>query len=167
MRYVLMALPLTLALTACLDRGEYPSLRPRAYESADRGPVPPPPDAPPAKPEIVARAAALLSDARDGQRAFVAELGRVRPVVARAGAAASETWISAQEAVSGLDASRVATVTALAELDALTTSGVDASGLRYGDNDFATLRAAAGTVQELARAQGREIAALAGSLAEP
>ena len=165
MRLVFLVLPLV--LTACLDRGQYPSLKPRAYETADRGPVPPPPPAPPARAEIVSRAAALVGQANAGQRAFVAELGRVRPVVARAGAADSETWIGAQEAVSGLDASRVATVTALAELDALTTSGVDAAGLRYGDNDFSVLRAAAVTVYELAQAQGREIAGLAGSLAAP
>lgn len=167
MRAALLTLPVALALTSCLDRGQYPSLKPRAYESAERGPPPPPPPAPPARPDIVARAAALLGDARSGQSAFAAELGRVRPVVARAGAAESETWITAQEALSGLDTSRAATVTALAELDALTLSGVGADGLRFGDNDFVMLRATAGAVYDLAQAQGREVAALAGSLAQP
>lgn len=167
MRAMFPALSLTLALTACLDRGEYPSLKPRAYEIADRGPPPPPPPAPPARADIVARAAALLGEAQAGQRAFAAELLRVRPVVARAGAVNSESWITAQEAVSGLDASRAATVIALAELDALASSGVDAAGLRFGDNDFAQLRATAGTIQALAQEQGREISRLAGSLAQP
>lgn len=166
MRAVLLTLS-TLALTGCLDRGQYPSLMPRAYESADRGPPPPPPPAPPARADIVARATALVGEARAGQSAFAAELARVRPVIARAGAADSEAWIAAHEALSGLDASRVATVTSLAELDALTSLGVGPDGLRYGDNDFVALRAAAGTVYDFTQAQELQIAALAGSLARP
>lgn len=167
MRAVVLTLLPTLALTACLDRGQYPSLAPRAFESADRGPPPPPPPAPPARSEIVASAAALIGKARGGQTAFAAELARVRPVVARAGAADSDSWITAQSAVSGLDASRAVTVTALAELDALTLSGVGPDGLRFGDNDFVVLSSAAESVSAMAQAQTREIAALAGSLASP
>lgn len=169
MRIVPLVLSVTLALTACADGGQYPSLLPRRYETGSLGPAPPPPlpPAPPARPEIVSRAAALVEQARDGQRAFAAALGGTRAAVAQAGGAGSESWITAQEAVSGLDASRTATVTALAEVDALTASGVDAAGLRFGDNDFATLRAAASAVYEIAQEQGRAVDALSGSLAAP
>ncbi len=167
MRVLLFALPL--ALAACLDRGEYPSLKPRAFElaHATTAPLPPAPPAPPARPEIVARTAALARQAREGQSAFAIELARTRPVVARAGAADSESWITAQEAVSGLEASRSPSVVAMAELDVLNLSGVDAAGLKFGENDFAAVRAAADQVDAIVTAQARDIAALTGSLAKP
>ena len=165
MRVLFLALPLV--LSACLDKGEYPSLKPRAFEREARATVPLPPPAPPASPEIIARAGALVDRAREGQSAFAAELARTRATVAGAGAAESESWIGAQEAVSGLDASRAPSVIAMAELDALNLSGVDAAGKKFGDNDFATVRAAADRVYAMVTAQARDIAELAGSLATP
>ncbi len=166
MRVLLLALPL--ALCACLDRGEYPSLKPRAFERAG-GPVDPPapPPAPPVRPELAARVAALVAQAREGQSAFAAELARMRSAIAGAGPADSESWIAAQTALSGLDARRAASTNAAAELDALNLSGVDAAGLRLGDNDFAAIRAAAERVQAMVEAQNDQIAALGGSLAAP
>lgn len=169
MRRILLCFLPVLALSACLDRGEYPSLKPRAFEIEARDTTPPlpPPPAPPASPEVVARTATLLEAARSGQTAFAAELERARPVIARAGAASSESWITAQEQLSGLDASRVATVTAMADLDALTLTGVDAAGVRFGDNDFAAIRAAGEEVNAMLDAQQQVLAELAGSLAAP
>lgn len=169
MRRIVIGFPLMLALSACLDRGEYPSLKPRAFEIAarDAAPPPPPPPARPASPEVVARTAALLEAARSGQTAFAAELARARPVIARAGAASSESWITAQEQLSGLDASRAATTTAMADLDALTLAGVDAAAVPFGDNDFAAIRAAGEQVSAMLSEQQRVLAQLAGSLAAP
>lgn len=158
-----------LVLTACLDRGEYPSLKPRAFEVAARNaapPAPPPPTAA-ARPEIAARAAALVVQGQAGQRAFAAELARARPIIARAGGPDSESWITAQEQLSGLEASRAETVTALAELDALNLAGVGAAGLRFGEADFAVLRAAGNALGALLDDQQRELAALASMLADP
>lgn len=130
-------------------------------------PPPPPPPAVPARPEVVSRAAALLAHGREGQRAFAAELARTGPVVARAGVADSESWIAAQEQLSGLDASRAATATAMAEIDALTLSGVDAHGVRFGEADFAVVRSAGEEVYAMLEAQQREMAELAATLAAP
>lgn len=165
----IVALLLLPAAGACMERGEYPSLKPRAFELAARNAPPPPPPAPLAPPraEVVARIGSLLAKAQEGQRAFAAETGRTRAAVARAGGANSESWIDAQTQLSALDASRVATVMAMADLDALTVSGVDPSGLRFGEGDLAALRAAGAEIQAVVQAQGATLAALAGALAAP
>lgn len=156
-----------LTLAACADRGDYPSLRPRPFEVAGGvAPLPPAPPAPPARPEVVARVAALVGRAEEGQRAFVRELAATRPAVARAGAADSETWIRAQQQVSALDASREATVSAMAELDALTLSGVDAAGMTLGENDLAAIREGSERIAALLEAQHAAIASLSATLAE-
>lgn len=159
-----------LTLSACLDRGEYPSLRPRAFEAngPPGAPVPASPPAPPASMQIVARTEALLARASSGQDAFARALAAVQAAVARAGGGAdSDSWIDAQSAISGLDASRAETVAAVAELDALNLSGVDAAGLRFGDNDFAAITAAAARGNMLLVAQQRAIGELAARLGAP
>lgn len=157
------------ALSACAgDGGDYPSLRPRAFESPGGAvPLAPPLPAPPARPQIVAQASALAARAEDGHRAFTRELAATRAVVARAGAADSESWIAAHEQLSALDITREPTLSAMAELDALNLGGVDAAGLKFGDNDFAAIRAAADRVHALVQAQQTTIEALASSLANP
>lgn len=160
-----VALAALAALTACLDKGDYPSLRPRAFEVAGaNAPLPTPPPAAPPSAATVAQAAALVTRARAGDRAFSAELARARPVIARAGAADSESWITAQESLSGLDAARADTLGASADLDALTLAGVGADGLRLGEGDFAVIREAGARVTDLVDAQQRTVAELAASL---
>jgi len=158
-----------LCLAACLDRGEYPSLRPRAFEVAGGAgaPLPPAPPAAPARPDIVARIAALIARAEEGQRAFVGELAAARPVLARAGAADSETWIRAQEQLSALDASREPTVSAMAEIDAMTLAGADAAGAPLGENDLAAIAVGGERTAALLAAQHSRIAELAATLASP
>lgn len=158
-----------LTVSACLDRGEYPSLRPRAFEAngPPGAPVPAPPPAPPASAQIVARTNALLARAAEGQEAFARALPAAQAEVSRAGPADSDSWIDAQSAVSGLDASRAETVAAVAELDALNLSGVDAAGLRFGDNDFAAITAAAARGNALLVAQQRTVQELAARLSLP
>lgn len=157
------------ATAACGDLSGYPSLRPRAFEAAGPAgaPVPPPPPAPPARAAVVAQADALAARATAGQRAFARELPATRTALARAGEPDSESWIAAQQALSVLDASRVDTVTAMAELDALNVSGVDAGGLRFGDNDFAAIRRVAERVYALAREQQRTLGELGSVLRAP
>ena len=148
---------------------DYPSLRPRPFEAAGPPglPVPPPPPAPPVSAEIMSRVAGLVRRAEDGQSAFARALPAARAAVGRAGAANSEGWIAAQEAVSGLDAAREPTASAMAELDALNASGVDAAGLRFGDNDFAAIRAAGERVYAFLEGQQRALDGLSASLATP
>ena len=165
----LAGLAALLALSACLDRGEYPSLRPRAFEVAGGAgaPLPPAPPAAPARPEIVARVAVLVARAEEGQRAFVRELAAARPVLARAGAADSETWIRAQEQLSALDASREPTVSAMADIDGLTLAGADPAGGPLGENDLAAIGVGGDRTAALLAGQHRQIADLAATLATP
>lgn len=152
-----------------MDRGEYPSLRPRPFEVAGGAgaPLPPPPPAAPARPEIVARVAALVARAEQGDRAFQSELAAARPVLARAGAADSESWIRAQQQLSALDASREATVSAMAEIDALTLGGPDPAGTPLGENDLAAIRVGGERAAALLAAQHARITELSATLATP
>ena len=102
--------------------------------------------------------------AQAGQAAFARALPIARAATERAGARDSISWIEAQEAVSGLDAARVETVVAMAELDALGARGVGPDGLRYGDNDFAAIRTAGERVFALVDAQDAEIGRLSARL---
>lgn len=158
-----------LAVAGCLDKGDYPSLKPRAFEQAGRDASPPPLPSPlaPARAETLARATALLARADAGQRAFTAELVRARPVIARAGPADSEAWITAQEQLSALDASRADTLAALAELDAFNLAGVDAAGLRFNEAEFGAIRAVAERIAATLREQQQTLATLAASLSSP
>lgn len=164
----LVGLGLLLGPAACLDKGDYPSLRPRAFEGTSAGvPLPPPPPTAPPSAQTLARVAVLVGRAEAGNEKFSAELVRARPVIARAGAADSETWITAQEQLSALDASRAEALAASAELDALTLSGVDAAGLRFAEADFAAIRAGTEQVSALLDAQGRTLSALAATISPP
>lgn len=164
----LVGLGLLLGPAACLDKGDYPSLRPRAFEGTGAGvPLPPPPPAAPPSAQTLARVAALVDRAEAGNEKFSAELVRARPVIARAGAADSETWITAQEQLSALDASRAEALAASAELDALNLAGVDAAGLRFAEADFAAIRAGADQVGALLQAQGRTLSELAATISPP
>lgn len=164
-------LPAVLAIVACLgacmEAGDYPSLKPRAFEKAgrDAADLPSPPPAVPANPQVLARIAAFMAQAEQGQSAFAAELGAARPVIGQAGVPDSESWIMAHQRLSGLDASRAATVAALADLDALTIAGVDAAGVRLAEADLAAIRAAGEAIAALLEAQQRIIEELGASIA--
>jgi len=104
-------LPLCLGLSACAAQGPYPSLAPRAIERGLAGGLAPAPcldgdgaetqvvavaPAPvPSDPQLRARLAALLAQARQGQSAFAEILPRASSSAARAGAAGSDAWIAA------------------------------------------------------------------------
>jgi Meckel syndrome type 1 protein len=128
-------LALFLSLTACAAQGPFPSLAPRAAERGLAGgsaPAPCPADAAaqaevaeaqpvptPSDPALRARLAALLDQARQGQRSFAEILPRVASSAALAGAAGSDSWIAAQQEISRLDVARTRTADAVAELDSL------------------------------------------------
>jgi len=161
------ALAIVACLGACMEAGDYPSLKPRAFEKAGRdGPdLPSPPPAAPANPQIVAKIAAFMAQAEQGQSAFAAELSAARPVIGQAGVPDSESWIMAHQRLSGLDASRAATVVALADLDALTIAGVDVTGVRLAEADLAAIRTAGERIAALLEAQQRTIEELGASIA--
>lgn len=170
----------TALLGACASQEGFPSLAPRAVERELSGNPPPPclppgsaapaptPGAPAAvavavadDPELGARIAALLAEARRGERAFSALLARAQASARRAGAAGSEAWIAAQQDVSRLEAARAPTVDALTELDRLALARSDAA---ISEADRNRLVAAAEEVRRLAEAQREQLDRLNGTL---
>ena len=147
-------------LSACAAGGEFPSLAPRPVEQADRATPEPEPsgeatDA--VDPQLAARLAALVADARRGQTAFEAILAGAASAVAGAGGAGSESWIVAQQAISRLESERAPTVIALAELDQLAIAHAGTAALP-------TVVTARDAARLLAEAQGQRIDALRGQL---
>lgn len=123
--HLCLTLALPLGLAACSTAGSYPSL---AYRGAERSalpapaePAPPPVQLPPPSADLTTRISGLVTAAQDADRQFASK----RPAAERAvGAAAraartSDSWVSAQVAVSALQASRDTAVAALADLDSL------------------------------------------------
>jgi hypothetical protein len=122
-------------LSACAASGDYPSLAPRATEYTLSGrplpaclvrqggaatPTQSEPDGP-VEPDhqLRERIEALLGEARRGQSEFAAVLPAAEAAARGAGAAETESWIAAQQQISRLEAARVKTQDALAELERL------------------------------------------------
>lgn len=120
-RLILPALFLT--LSACAQKGEYPSLNPRPIEAKASGllaePDAPAPVARPADPAVTAKVNAALASARAGEVAFNTALGAAQSAVRGAGASGSESWITAQMAVSSLEGARAPVKASLSDLDGL------------------------------------------------
>lgn len=141
-------------LGGCADRGRFPSLAPRAAERlSTQEPVRTAPFVA-ADPDLQERVAALVGQARRGQDAFQTALPAARSSAGRAGAAASESWIEAQQALSRLEAARAMTVTALAELDRLMATR---AAVPTNADQFVELRTATETVASLTETQQVEI----------
>jgi hypothetical protein len=122
---------LCLLLSACSTspRPGEPSLAPRAAEAIDpRVPIPSEVIAGPADPALASSIAALMADVRSGHAAFQIAADSAEALAAAAGPAQSESWIVAQEALSGLVAARGPVTKAIADLDALAAARLAASG---------------------------------------
>jgi hypothetical protein len=117
-------------LSACsVPQSVEPSLAPRAAESVDpRVPIPGDVVVGPADPALVARIAELLAEVRAGDATFQSVVPNAEALAAAAGPAQSESWIVAQEALSGLVAARAPVTKAIADLDALAAIRIAASG---------------------------------------
>ena len=162
----LSAIAGTLALLAgCAPSGSFPSLavRPIERELASEPQRPAPPEAP-SDPQLVSRVAELLGQVRQGEAAFRTALRAAQRATASAGGAGSESWISAQQEISRLEAVRAPTVAALAELDALS---VARSNVPTAVADYSALTAAAEEAETLAAAQRAEIDRLSGAVSAP
>jgi hypothetical protein len=165
-----MALPrilltlLVLLSAGCTTGGDFPSLAPRAVEQLSfEEPVKvDPPVA--ADPALSARANALLAEARQGDRAFDAAYIQALPRVRAGGAAGSDSWVQAQEAISRVEAARNATSTALADLDRFVT---DQSDDPVNDAVWGEVLSAREAAQALVNEQERRLAELRNSLRAP
>jgi len=155
--------PLLGALAGCTDAREgYPSLAPRPVERevmrADAVPPAPPPavEAPPLP--AAADIAAIVARAEAADAAFRAALAeaRARIEAGRGATEGSETWIVAQQAYSGLEATTAPVADALAEIDHRRQAAATAGA---GDEE-AALAEASLTVQALFEAERAQLAQL-------
>jgi hypothetical protein len=139
-----MTVPLAaLALGACTASSTGPSLAPRAVET--RGleePVAPTVAAQPADAALRGKIDAALADVRNGQTAFAALLPRAQAAADGAGAAGSESWLSAQQLVSALEGARGPSPAGLATIDELLTARL-AAGDTAGTAELEAARAEA------------------------
>jgi hypothetical protein len=157
--------PLAL-LAGCAAPGPYPSLAQRPIERALGEPGVPPAVAPlPDDPAVAARVAALMDEAKAGDRAFRAALPAAGAAVRRAGAVGSDPWIAAQQAVSRAETEETRTTRAAADLDRFAVDEADARALSPAD--LARLQAAAAEMQRLAESQHAEIVRLQAALKTP
>jgi hypothetical protein len=112
-------------LAGCVTEGPFPSLAPRPDERlAIEEPVR---EAPVVAddPVLRARIAALLAEARGGDRTFEAEYGAAARAAARSGPTGSDAWIAAQLVLSRVEAARGRTAAAAAELHQLALERAD------------------------------------------
>lgn len=156
----LLGLPVALAATACAAPERVPPLSPRAAELIDpRLPVRPEPAPQPPSPALAARLAELIAQARRGDAAFRAAAAEAERLAAAAGARESESWISAQQALSAAIAAREPTVRALGDIDAIGAEALARQGgMTPGDVD--ALQSAAAEVAAIDGAQVRRIDAM-------
>lgn len=114
---------LLLSLSACGKTGNYPSLNTRPIEAKAAGLLTESKQevaaVAAANPAITAKVEAALSTARSGDAAFQAALPPAQSAVRGAGASGSESWISAQMAVSNMESARAPVKAALSDLDGL------------------------------------------------
>jgi hypothetical protein len=150
-----------LALSACsVPGGPYPSLQPRAAEAIDpRVPVVRPMNDRPVAAGLTARLAALVDQARSGDSAFDSAASEAERLAANAGAPQSESWISAQEALTAAIGARDATAQALGDIDEIAATALQTQR-GIAPNDLAAIQAAANDVSALNARQAERIDAI-------
>ncbi|HEU0135480.1 MAG TPA: hypothetical protein VFR28_11715, partial [Allosphingosinicella sp.] len=123
------------AAAGCAAPGPYPSLAPRPAEKAyaedaeERKPTPQPDD-----PALASEIDGLLAAARAGGAEFDSAFPAAQSAAVRSGAAGSDSWIEAQQALSRLESARARTTAALADLDRLSVERTSAGTLGEGDS---------------------------------
>jgi len=146
---------------ACAPDGSFPSLAPRSVERlSTEEPVRVQPLVP-ADPALSSQVAELLALARRGNAEFQAALPAARASVGRAGAAGSDSWVEAQQAVSRLEGARAETAAAVTRLDSLS---IERAARPTNAADFQALLGALEIAQSLADGQKAEIDSLRGRL---
>src|SRR4051812_1963924 len=154
-RFLGLAALLAVSLAGCVSHGPFPSLAPRPAEQEDwtEEPV----HAAPAVADDAAlrtRIAALLAEAREGERAFAADLPAAERATAHPGPEGSDSGVEAQQAISRLEASRGRTDDAATELHQLRLAR---SGQPTSAADLAALDAAIQEVGAIVERQQRQV----------
>ncbi|RST30369.1 hypothetical protein HMF7854_05685 [Sphingomonas ginkgonis] len=120
MRPAFLAALTCLSLAACASPRGLPSLAPRAAEAIDpRVPIASEVVSGPASGTTSSRVAALVGQARAGDGQFEPLIAAAERLAGGAGAAGSEGWIVAQQALSAAEAARRPVATALGDIDSL------------------------------------------------
>lgn len=147
----------------------YPSLAKRAVENAPMGEAPAAPAPVEADPALQAQVDRLARQAQAGSAAFdKAWPAADRAARAAAGAAvSSERWVSAQLAISELEAARNDSVSALASLDTLYVERSNAVAEGKARGGAEQIDAARKTALAVVDSQNDRIDAIKGRLAQP
>ncbi len=142
---------LALGLIGCAASSAIePSLARRPAEAIDpRLPIASEPTLGPVDATLAARVSELVAQGYAGARAFDAQVGQAQALAAVAGPSQSESWILAQQALSGLEGARAPTIRALSDIDAIAAIRIQSgTGLTFSEQAAvvaasAELRAAA------------------------
>lgn len=144
-------LVLVAATAGCAPEGTFPSLAMRPEERLVTVGEPRRPRVDPAgDPALRGQAGALLAQGRAGMRDFEANEAATERATRGPGAAGSESWVSAQQQLSRLEAARAATTTALAELDRLSATRADQA---TNSADYAFIQEAVAELERLGAEQ--------------
>ncbi|WP_205481473.1 hypothetical protein [Sphingomonas arenae] len=137
-----------------------PSLAPRPAESIDpRLPVPDRSGEIPLDATLAAGLQALVAQARATETPFEAAIAPAEQAAAAAGARDSESWITAQQALSGAIAARYPTTRALGDLDALSAARLKERGF-IAPRDLAAIREAAEAIAAIDSRQAARVDAV-------
>ena len=148
-------------LGACsAPSGPYPSLQPRAAEAIDpRVPIVRPINERPVSASLESRLAALVGQAHSADAAFDAAASNAERLASSAGAAQSESWIAAQEALTAAIAARRPTATALGDIDNLAAVALQTQR-GIAPNDLAAIKSAQAEVGSLDERQAARVRAI-------
>jgi hypothetical protein len=150
-----------LLLSACAaPGGPYPSLQHRAAEEIDpRVPVVRPVNDRPVTPALASRLEALVDQVRGDSAAFENAAADAERLASAAGPAQSESWISAQEALTAAIAARKATAQALGDIDEMAATALQTQR-GIAPNDLAAIQRAAAEVAALDDRQAERLDAI-------
>ncbi|MCY7271162.1 MAG: hypothetical protein LH485_03780 [Sphingomonas bacterium] len=154
-----------LGLIGCTgSKATEPSLARRPAEAIDpRLPIASDPTPGPFDADLAARLSQLVAEGNAGARMFDSELGQAQALANAAGSAQSESWILAQQALSGLEGARARSTRALSDIDALAAARIQSgSGLSF--SDMTAIEAASGELRGVTDRQAMTIDRLSARL---
>jgi hypothetical protein len=157
----LLASSIIATIAACsTPKGPVPSLAPRAAEAIDpRVPVDNPVKYGRVDPGLAAHLGTLLDQVQAGDSAFRNAADSAERLAAAAGAPQSESWISAQQALSAAMEARGPTTRALGDIDGLAATALATKG-GMSAADLDAIRSASAKSAEIDQAQAARIKAL-------
>lgn len=151
-------------LSACADKGAFPSLNPRPIEAKaatlldEKAPALIP--ILPSDPAMAARITAIRQSAAVSLQQFEAARIAAEKAVSSAGERESESWIAGQMSISALESARAPVKTALSDLEALLRGLLTAPR----SEDLDQVRHALENVEEMDARQNAAVQALIGQI---